>query len=182
MVKKYLLLLSCGIFLTGCVSSLTNQLPEHNEIVMTEGMSITSENLLYGTITITAGKGLERSYTWEGGTRSLVMWPRKERWHGSLGIYYPGPGNHWKEHDGITRAVADEGRLNFSSLDTLFEYIKSYNKLGAITYNDDGLFVCWEKNPGAGGTLQVIVRQLLIDGQPPNKIPGSQNDKISVAK
>lgn len=177
---KQCLLFTCILFLVGCATPPSNHLTTYNELVMTEGMSITAENSLYGTITITAGKGFERSYTWAGDTRSLVMWPRKERWNGSLGIYYPGPGSHWKEHDGITRAVVEEGQKNFSSLEALMKYVKKYSNHGEITYADNGLFVSWGKNTGAGGTLQVDVWQLLINGNPPNEIPGSQNDKIRV--
>ena len=41
-------------------------------------------------MTITCGKGLERSYTWDRDTRTLAMWPRKTHWYGSLGMYNPG--------------------------------------------------------------------------------------------
>ena len=65
------------------------------EIVMTPGMQITAHTEK-GEITIRAGDGFERFYTWDGATRSVKLWPRKTRWYGSLGIYYPGPGQHWK--------------------------------------------------------------------------------------
>ncbi len=177
--KKNVLLIILLPMIAGCYFSTNNKIYDFNEVVITEGMSITAQNLLYGTIIITAGKGLERSYTWAGDTRTVIMWPRKERWYGSLGIYYPGPGRHWREHDGITRAVLNEGQQNFDSLDALLEYIKSYNNPGAITYNDNGLFVSWHKKSGAGGTLTVTVWQFLISGKFPTKIPGSLNDNIT---
>ena len=82
--------------------------PPKNEIVMSPGMTITATTPT-GAITVTAGRGLKRSYTWEGATRSVEMWPRGERWYGSLGLYYPGPGNHWEAHNGITRGGLQEG-------------------------------------------------------------------------
>ena len=42
---------------------------------MVEGMRISFTNS-QGAMTVTAGQGFERSYTWEGDTRTLVMWPR----------------------------------------------------------------------------------------------------------
>ena len=67
--------------------------PRKNEIVMSEGMKIKVVNNA-GILTITAGRGLQRFYMWNDGTRSVIMWPREERWRGSLGLYFPGPGNH----------------------------------------------------------------------------------------
>ena len=166
------------LFVAGCGITIP-KVPEVNEIVMTEGMQITAENR-YGELTITAGKGLQRFYTWAGGTRSVIMWPRKIRWYGSLGIYYPGRGNHWEKHDDMTRVVSDEGQLDFNSSDEVIAYISRYRDNHAVSYRDDGLFVWWEKNPGAGGTLGVYVWQLLINGKKPQQIPGSQNDKIVV--
>jgi len=148
-----------------------------NEIVMTEGMSITAKNS-YGEMTITAGKDTLRQYTWNNGTRTAILIPRKERWNGSLGIYYPGEGNHWEKHDGITRAVLEEGQQHFHSIDKALEWIRKENHWGYV-YRDDGLIVGWEKMEGAGGTLGVSVWQVFINGKKPTKLPGSQNDSIS---
>jgi len=108
------------------------------------------------------------------------MWPREKRWNGSFGIYYPGPGNHWKVHDGITRAVVEESQLNFSSEKDILSFIAKYNDKGAYVYNDNGMFVFWKKNEGAGGTLRVDIWQFLINYQKPNNLPGSNNDKIII--
>ena len=164
----------------GCAGPTNSNLPQHNEVVMSPGMSITAENL-HGKLTITADDELKRSFTWANDTRSVIMWPRKKRWYGSLGLYFPGSGTHWMEHDGITRGVIDEGVLDFKSQDALIEYINKYSDKESLVYNDKGLCVFWKKNPGAGGTLIVMVWQFLINNEPPKRIPGSQNSKISVA-
>lgn len=177
--KILLLFVAVVLFFHGCAAIISNNEVISNELVMSEGMSITAENR-YGSLTITAGKGFERFYTWAGDTRSVVMWPRKKRWNGSLGIYYPGPGNHWKEHDGITRLVAEEGQLHFDSLTDLTSFINRYEDDGSFVYSDDGLFVSWIKMPAAGGTLHVQVWQFFVNGIKPKKIPGSRNDKILV--
>jgi hypothetical protein len=150
-----------------------------NEIVLTPRMSIAAENI-NGNLFIQAGDNYHRSFTWKGETRSVDMLPRKERWNGSFGIYFPGRGNHWKEHDDITRAVIDEGILNFESLDRVLEFIDRYEDRSSLVYNDEGLFVYWDKSPGAGGTLNVQIWQLLIKGDKPNGIPGSENTKLTI--
>jgi hypothetical protein len=150
-----------------------------SEVVIAPGMSVTVENA-NGQLIITAGQNLQRSFTWAGDTRSVIMVPRKERWNGSLGIYYPGDGSHWKEHDGITRAVLEEGILHFSSIDSILAYIARYEDKEKITYNDNGLFIAWGKSRGAGGTMNVQLWQFLINGKPPNGVPGSHNNKIRI--
>lgn len=155
-----------------------NDNPIKNEIVMDEGMIIKVINS-YGEMQIAAGKGFVRNYTWNGDTRSAELIPRKSRWNGSLGIYFPGEGKHWKEHDGITRAVLEEGQQHFKTVEEAIKWITKENHWGYV-YRDDGLVVGWEKMKGAGGTLGVSVWQIFINGQKPTSLPGSQNTKISV--
>lgn len=156
--------------------------PKENEIVMTEGMKITATNS-WGTMTITAGKGLERSYTWKGATRSVIMIPRKERWYGSLGIYSPGADN-WKEHNGITRGVLEEAQLHFDSIDEAMQFLKHPFRANVTVYNDNGLVITCSNaiNPYGGptNTLFVEVWQIYINEKKPTRLPGSQNDKIIV--
>ncbi|MCA9284356.1 MAG: S41 family peptidase, partial [Phycisphaerales bacterium] len=78
-----------------------------SEIVMVPGMEIAATTDL-GTITIVAGSGRWRTYRWNECERSVELWPRPARWYGKFGLYYPGPGDHWAECDGITRGVVDE--------------------------------------------------------------------------
>lgn len=151
--------------------------PAKNEIVMSPEMKITATTAI-GPITITAGKGLQRSYTWEGATRSVEMWPREERWYGSLGLYFPGSGYHWKEHKGITRGVVQEGQQHFATSEEALQWIAD-RKYMPFVYRNDGLMVGWDKKPSRQ-QLSVEVWQLMIDGKKPTKLPGSQDDKIVV--
>lgn len=176
-LNKIWILIAALFFLFSCTQESIN-INQENEIVMSEGMSITVHNS-YGEMKITAGKGTLRHYTWEGAIRSATLIPRKERWNGSLGIYYPGEGNHWNKHDGITRAVLEEGQQNFSTVDEAMEWIKKESHWGYI-WRDDGLVVGWDKMTGAGGTLGVSVWQININGKKPILLPGSQNEKIIV--
>ena len=158
--------------------------PGESEVVMSPGMRIIATTPA-GTITITAGKGLKRSFSWDGATRSVEMWPREKRWYGSLGLYFPGSGHHWREHNGITRAVVNEGQQHFESVEEALKWInmrKGQRYIGGrpamqFVYRNDGLMI------GFGKTLErnqlnVDVWQIFIDGNKPTKLEGSDDDKI----
>lgn len=171
--------LSCILLLTLILQAkqpeVIPDVPTQNEIVMSEGMKITATTSV-GTITITADKGLKRSYTWEGATRSVIMWPRSERWYGSLGIYYPGPGEHWKSHNGISRGVVDEGQQHFDTLEEVVAWLDlPYNS--DYVYRDDGLVVGFSKNLNRK-QINVDVWQIYIGGKIPSKYQESAGDRI----
>ncbi|MEN8171216.1 MAG: hypothetical protein ABFS08_13420 [Pseudomonadota bacterium] len=170
-----IILLQLVVVLTGCVHAEPSNKVES---VMSTGMTI-SATIKNGEISIHATSELGRSFTWSGSTRSVRMLPRKERWQGSLGLYYPGPDSHWEEHDGITRGVLEEGYQNFDSIDDALAWIKKKVYWGA-TYRGDGLLVSFHKSKGAGGTLHVGVWQILVENEKPIKLPGSDNSSIFV--
>ena len=151
--------------------------PAANEIVMAPNSEITQTSSV-GTITITAGRGLKRCYTWEGATRCVEMGPRDERWYGSLGLYFPGPGDHWAEHNGITRGVTEEGQQHFKSMDEALTWLKN-QEYPSLIYRNDGLVVGWGKNLPRR-QLNVSVWQIFIDGKKPTQIPGAQDERITV--
>ncbi len=152
---------------------------EKIELVMSVGMRITAVTPS-GRIAITALDRLTRSYTWAGATRTVEMGPRSERWYGSLGAYYPGPGDHWDEHNGITRGVVEEGQQHFKSSAEALKWIRSRTWMPYV-YRDNGLVVGWDKTLPRR-QLNVEVWQILIGGKKPRKLPGSQNDKITVTR
>ena len=151
-------------------------IPAGTEVVMTPGSSITAETST-GTITITAGKGLLRSYTWEGATRSVEMGARQKRWQGSLGIGWPGPGDHWKEHNGITRGVLEEAQMRFTTAAAAMKWVNQKAKELPLVYRNDGLVVGYGKNLSRR-QLNVEVWQIYIGGKKPKTLAGSQNSKI----
>ena len=164
---RFLLLFFIMLSISGCIDKEApdNEIPDvpaKNEIVMNKGMKITATTH-EGTIIVTAGKGLKRSYTWEGETRSVVMWPRRQRWYGSMGIYYPGPGNHWKEHNGITRGVVEEGQQHFDTTEEFLEWLKLPYQRNCV-YRNDGLVVCYSKILKRR-QLNVAVWQIFIGGK-----------------
>jgi hypothetical protein len=151
------------------------------EIAMTPGMQITARTEK-GEITIRAGDGLERFYTWDGATRSAKLQPRKERWYGSLGITSsePVPWRRWKSNKGITRLLLEEGVLWFKTVDDALAWIKRARSTGAdYVYTSNGLVVGWGKILPRK-QLNVDVWQFMIDGNKPQSMQGSQNELISV--
>lgn len=151
-------------------------IPKGTEVVMAPGSSITAETST-GTITITAGKGLLRSYTWEGATRSVEMGARTTRWYGSLGLAFPGPGDHWKEHNGITRGVLEEGQMRFTTAAAAMKWIKDRAKSLPLVYRNDGLLVGFGKTLSRK-QLNVEVWQIYVGGKKPSTLTGSQDSKI----
>ena len=151
------------------------------EVVMAPGTEITAQTT-NGEIKIRSGQNYERSYTWNGATRSAKLWPRKQRWYGSLGIYYPGAGEHWKSNGGITRGVLDEGVLWFKTVDDAVNWIKRARSSGVdYVFTDDGLLIGFGKLP-ARKQVNVDVWQIMIAGEKPRSLPGSKNDLVSVSK
>jgi len=148
------------------------------ELVMSEG-AVLKATTRTGTIEITAGKGLKRSYTWDGETRTAELEPREERWYGSLGAYYPGPGEHWKDNHGITRGVLQEGQQHFKTLAEALQWIAKQAESYPVVYRDDGLMVAFGKQPGRK-QLNVEVWQIYIAGKKPAELKGSENEKIGM--
>ncbi len=134
------------------------------ELVMSEGLVI-SANTAEGDIQIAAGTNLLRHYTWEGSTRSAELWPRKERWYGNYGAYYPGPSLHWSDHNGIRRGVLEEGQQHFNTLEEAHAWLNlPYN--AHCRYRDDGLVVCFSKSLNRH-QINVAVWQILVGGKEP---------------
>ncbi|MGD9721183.1 MAG: hypothetical protein AB7O59_03900 [Pirellulales bacterium] len=147
---------------------------------MAPGMKI-SATTPTGTITITAGNGLKRSYTWEGATRSVEMYPREKRWYGSLGLFFPGPGDHWEPHNGITRGVLEEGQRHCKTVDEALRWIVENNSWCPTVYRNDGLVVAWGKTLDRN-QLNVSVWQFYIDGKKPTQLPGAKDKYIVVER
>jgi len=149
------------------------------ETVMRQGTKIIARSA-QGEITVRAGAGFERHYTWEGVTRSAKLRPRANRWYGSLGIYYPGAGEHWAPNGGITRGVLEEGTLWFKTEADFSKWIRRRSYIPFV-YSDDGLLIGWTKIP-TRKQLNVEVWQVMIDGRKPTKLEGSQKDAIVVTR
>jgi hypothetical protein len=84
-------------------------------------------------------------------------------------------------HDGITRAVVEEGRQHFRSVEEALSWLRSRNRNWMdYIYRDDGLVVGWKRVPSRR-QLNVEVWQVLIQGSKPSKLDGSANDRIRIS-
>ena len=146
------------------------------EPAMAEGMVIVAQTE-YGVVEIRAGQGCVREYKWDGDKFKTEIWPRKERWYGHLGLYHP---QLRPPHRGVVHMVAEEYQENYQSVD---EAVKSMNKFDhEDLYSDDGLHVRFIKRGKSSDKvfINILVSQILINGEKPKKLAGSQNAKIMV--
>lgn len=151
-------------------------IPAGTEVVMTPDSTITAETST-GTITITAGKGLLRSYTWEGATRFIEMQVSSEE-TGFRGISFPGTHNPpWRTHNGINGGDLKEGQMRFKTVASAMKRIKELSKSLPLVYRNDGLLVGFGKNLPRKN-LNVEVWQIYINGKKPKVLAGSQDAKI----
>jgi hypothetical protein len=120
----------------------------HPEVVLLKGMRVharTSE----GEITITAGKGYERLFEWNGCKKRITLWARKTSWHGKKGLYYPAPGRTWLFGcGGVDRAGIEESGLFFENESEFLEWIRKYRSAPYV-YRNDGLVVGFQIRPKA---------------------------------
>ena len=97
------------------------------------------------------------------------MSPRNERWYGSLGLIYPGPGSHWlPKHEGISRGVLEEGQQNFKNMEEAMIWLNKQKDIFPLVYSDDGLVVSYAKYLPRE-QLTVDVWQILINGKKPER-------------
>lgn len=153
------------------------------ELVMTQGMKIVATNKS-GTIEVEAGRDSRRKYTWEGATREVLLVVRKARWYGSLGLYSPGSGisGTFPPHNGISRAVVEEGQQHFNSMEEALKWLNRpwYKDVLNWVYNNRGLVVGWSKAPSRN-QLNVEVWQIYINGKRPTRLPGANDAAIQVS-
>ena len=90
-VVKLLFILYIAALVNGCRHNGGN-INQIHESVMNEGMTICAH--FEEKVCIEAENRLVRNIMWDGITRSVTLIPRKERWYGKLGLYFPGSGNH----------------------------------------------------------------------------------------
>jgi hypothetical protein len=163
--------------------AISRATPEQ-EMVMTKGMVITAETP-EGNIEIVADDDYMRTYSWDDCTRTQTLFPRKERWYGSLGAYFPGPNPSWKFCEGIDGSLLEEGQMHFSTASEAISWINSGSKFekGSAVYKNDGLLVSFSKSihpSGKTGVLKVSVWQILINNEKLTSLTDGNDSKIEV--
>lgn len=176
----FLAAISFLIFLSnaGCsrFSSNENYRCEIREAVMHNGMAILTQTD-HGDLEIKAGQGSERSYKWDGKIVDVELIPRCERWYGTLGLISP---NHIKKpHPNVVILNIDEYQVNYDDFTKFLEWKTKYASSDDV-YRDDGLSIRFLKKVSPEGliAIHITVCQVLIDGEKPNSLPGSQNNRI----
>jgi hypothetical protein len=94
-----------------------------------------------------------------------------------MGLYYPGPGRHWRECEGITRAVVEEGQQQFATAEEAVAWVASRRWM-PFAYRNDGVVVGWTTVPERE-QLNVEVWQLLVAGQRPKMLAGAADSAIT---
>lgn len=144
-----------------------------------------------GTLIIRAGKDYVRFFGWIGEVRAATMLPRASPWKGNLGIYNPGASGMWRKLDGISRVVYQEYRQNFPTKEDAERFLSKYYAGESAHYdsdndihpagvwNDSGVLVWWKRSRWAEA-LDVTVLQIVIAGEIPRALKGSQNANLVV--
>jgi hypothetical protein len=142
-----------------------------------------------GTIAITTGNGLLRTYEWDGTKRSLQLLPpdagklNGQSFHstqfGPDGVRIPS--YDWPEHQGISRADCTETRRDFQSLNEAADWLEGQtgdNTLPAV-WTNNGLVVAWSTGM-QDKSLTIKLTQIFIKGKKPSHLPGSQDGKFII--
>jgi len=140
-----------------------------------------------GVLRITSGHGLLRTYTWDGVSRSLELIPPDPGPYGERSfhtrVFRHGervPWHDWEDHSGITRGEAWESRKDFSTLAEADAWLaKQQNETMPYVWTNDGLVVGWSTDVD-WRSLTVEIYQILIQGERPSRLAGSDDSKVVV--
>ena len=172
------------IFVFACRTSQNGQQNgKAIEAVLSDGMKICAK-ASNDSICISAIGQNKRSILWDGQDRSITLLPRKERWNGKLGLVSPNqPKNIWKGENGITRVLIEEAEIRYDSIESAIEAINFPGKEKySVVYNDNGLLLTWHSSDSPEEKLlDLMVYQILIDGEKPKHLPGSRNEDIDIS-
>lgn len=170
--------------LVGCDSwfDTSRKFPLPSEIVLQEGARLVA-NTSNGNITVIAGTKFERRYEWNGCGLDAHMFPRQERWLGSLGMYGAAArmfNNPWAGCDGISRPVVQEGQIHFADEHAAEIWISRRKLIDSFqtVWANDGIFIQWGLSPERN-QLNVELEQLCIRGKKPLKLKGAADLSIS---
>jgi hypothetical protein len=126
----------------------------------------------HGTMKIDADSNRKRTYTWDGASRHVFMEARKEPWYEALGLYFPGSGNHWAEHKGVTRGVLGEQTRDFASIDEFETWFKGQKDWYDAQCSADGIVAGWSINTSRQ-QLNVELWRVTVAGKTPTALPGA---------
>ena len=147
------------------------------DLVMTRGCRIQA-NTETARISIYAFSDLARGYEWKDVNEDAVLSSLKENGPGGPSLYFYGSTKNWREHDGTTGGEFREGRKGFQSPEQALQWIRQQSGKYPTVYRNDGLLVSCGKDLERK-QITVEVWQILIIGNKPATLPGSDDSKIT---
>ena len=165
-----------------CVSGCSFASSDSNEVVMCPGSRIDTE-VGGQAVSIIALNTLRREFVAKGAGVDVTveMWPRRERWDGSLGLYVP-------TGFGSIHVVAEEGLQHFDSMTEVQTWLAWNRQLMPLSYTSNGLVVGWKYrtrpagiSSGPPAALSVEVWQILIRGSKPDELAGAEDKLFKVS-
>jgi len=161
-------------------------LAQQNESVLIAGAKVCAKNELneFAEICIEAKDNNIRVISLGGESETVKMEERLNRWYGLLGLINSEPAK-WKNHKFVSRANIEEAQINYDNIGGFINWRNNYFDKNTGVYRDDGLSIRWSVaiNPNSNdhkGVLGLGIYQIMINGQKPNKLPGSNNASIIV--
>lgn len=157
------------------------------ELVMREGMRIEASQD-GSSISVTAGKGFDRLYEFNGCKLRSNMHARGGRWFGANGIYDAAGSSGWSFFtpaacNGITRTVVEEAQIHFDDTQFAYEWLRRQQRGmgqdGKTVWTNDGLLVAWNTVPGRV-QLNVDVYLMCINGRRPTHLDGATDSAIKL--
>lgn len=166
------------------VQAVTTPAPE---LVLRDDVSLEVDTPNLGKISVHAGRGLERTYKWDGCSLSSSMFARRSRWYGSLGAYDPagrfGPADALRDKlracKGISRTLVEEGQLHFDDEQTAEAWIKRYSTISPTVWTSDGILAQWRIVPSRN-QFSFGLWLICIQGHPPKNLTGATDEAIKV--
>lgn len=157
------------------------------ELVLRDDVSLEVDTPNLGKISVHAGRGLERTYKWDGCSLSSSMFARRSRWYGSLGAYDPagrlGPVDALRDKlracKGISRTVVEEGQIHFDDEQAAEAWVKRYSTISPTVWTNDGLLAQWRIVPSRN-QFSFDLWLICVQGHPPKKLTGATDEAIKL--
>ena len=148
------------------------------DLVMTKGDRIrfTGDR---GVMSIWAGSDLGRSYEWKGFNRDAFLEARTEVVAGVREVHFRGS-TSWQSmpHDDTDSGEFREGRRKFTTMEEATGWLRLQSDNLPTVYRNDGLVVSCGRD-AKRRKIMVEVWQILVNGNKPTVLPGSDDSKIS---
>lgn len=177
-MKRKVLVVCLSFLVMGCMPfTMLWYIPHGNEMVMSEGMSISIKNKT-GIINIEALGNLTRKFYWDGNVDQTKMTYRAGRWFGNYGAYSPGGRSD-------VHIVIEEGQQHFCSQLEAEEWLMLQDPKMNYIFTKDGLALGWYKEynrikDGYPDVLSIDVIQVYISGKKPDNLANAQDSLFTV--